>query len=328
MVVGAGAIQAGAQAAVRALAEGFDIPVATSLGGRGIVPTTHPLHIGTVGTYSAPPGNRLVAEADLVIFVGCHAGDQPTSAYTVPAPGTAIIQIDLDGQEIGRNYPNTTAVWGCPRRAVGDLAAALTTRKGWAAWAAHARAVVAEWRAGMEPHCISDAAPIRVERLCREISGALPENGVLVADTGYSGIWTATMLELPHEGQSYLRAAGSLGWSFPAALGAQMGRPPGRSSVHRRRGVLLPSRRAGNAAPLAGAAGHRGQQQLGLRAGRLQGELFLRGPKAARRKRSTASAPPISPPSPATSASRVSASRTRPIWPGCCATPSRRASRA
>ena len=97
MVVGAGAIQAGAQAAVRALAEGFDIPVATSLGGRGIVPTTHPLHIGTVGTYSAPPGNRLVAEADLVIFVGCHAGDQPTSAYTVPAPGTAIARSTSTG---------------------------------------------------------------------------------------------------------------------------------------------------------------------------------------------------------------------------------------
>lgn len=225
MVIGAGAIQAGAEAAVRALAEGFSIPVATSLGGRGVLPTTHPLHIGTVGSYSAPPGNRLVSEADLVLFVGCHAGDQPTNAYTVPRPGTAIVQIDLDGQEIGRNYPNTTAVWGCPRRAVEDIAAALAAGPGWADWAAHAASVVAGWRAAMEPHCASDARPMRVERLCREISRALPENGVLVADTGYSGIWTATMLDLPHEGQSYLRAAGSLGWAFPAALGAQMAAP-------------------------------------------------------------------------------------------------------
>jgi acetolactate synthase-1/2/3 large subunit len=64
-------------------------------------------------------------------------------------------------------------------------------------------------------------APTRVERLCAEITRALPPDGVLVADTGYSGIWTGTMIELNGAGQSYLRAAGSLGWSFPASLGAK-----------------------------------------------------------------------------------------------------------
>nr|WP_272214417.1 thiamine pyrophosphate-binding protein [Marinicella sp. W31]MDC2880022.1 thiamine pyrophosphate-binding protein [Marinicella sp. W31] len=225
IVVGAGAIQVEAHAEIRAFAEACSIPVATSLGGRTIVPTTHPLHIGTVGTYSAPPGNRLVHEADLVIYIGCHAGDQPTNNYTVPAQGTAIIQIDLDGQEIGRNYPGVTAVWGCPRQAVAELAAHVTPRAAWADFAAHATAEVAEWRRGMEPATRSDAAPLRVERLCHDISEALPENAILVADTGYSGIWTATMLDLPHPGQSYLRAAGSLGWAFPAALGAQCGAP-------------------------------------------------------------------------------------------------------
>ena len=225
MVVGAGAIQVEAHAEIRAFAEACNIPVATSLGGRTIVPTTHPLHIGTVGTYSAPPGNRLVHEADLVIYIGCHAGDQPTNNYTVPAQGTAIIQIDLDGQEIGRNYAGVTAVWGCPRQAVIDIAAAVTPRAAWADFAAHAMAEIAEWRRGMEPAIRSDAAPLRVERLCHEISEALPENAILVADTGYSGIWTATMVDLPHAGQSYLRAAGSLGWAFPAALGAQCGAP-------------------------------------------------------------------------------------------------------
>ncbi|WP_116134410.1 thiamine pyrophosphate-binding protein [Tropicimonas sp. IMCC34043] len=225
MVVGAGAIQAGAQDEIRGLAEACRIPVATSLGGRGIIPTTHPLHIGTVGTYSAPTGNQLVSQADLVIFIGCHAGDQPTNVYTVPAQGTAIIQIDLDGQEIGRNYPNVTGVHGCPRQAVADLSRAVTANPAWAAWSDHAAAVIADWRAEMAPHCRSDARPIRVERLCRDVSHALPDNGVIVADTGYSGIWTATLLDLPHPGQSYLRAAGSLGWAFPAALGAQLGAP-------------------------------------------------------------------------------------------------------
>lgn len=224
-VVGAGAIQAGAQAELIAIAEKFSVPVATSLGGRAIMPTTHPLHIGTVGTYSAPPGNRLVHEADLVIYVGCHAGDQPTNNYKVPAQNTPIVQIDLDGQEIGRNYPNVTAVWGCPKQALSDLAEAVAMRDGWTDWAGHVEEIVSAWRAEMEPLCQPGDGAIRVEHLCREISDALPENGVLVADTGYSGIWTATMIDLPHPGQSYLRAAGSLGWAFPAALGAQCGAP-------------------------------------------------------------------------------------------------------
>jgi acetolactate synthase-1/2/3 large subunit len=53
----------------------------------------------------------------------------------------------------------------------------------------------------------------------------LPENAILVSDTGYSSIWTATMVNLTHPGQSYLRAAGSLGWAFPAALGAKCAAP-------------------------------------------------------------------------------------------------------
>ena len=86
-------------------------------------------------------------------------------------------------------------------------------------------AVRALMRARIEPLLWSAAVPIRPERLCRELSDALPEDALLVADTGYSAIWTATMLSLPHPGQTYLRAAGSLGWAFPAALGAKCAAP-------------------------------------------------------------------------------------------------------
>ena len=78
----------------------------------------------------------------------------------------------------------------------------------------------------MTPLVENDTAPIRVERLCAEITRALPADGILVADTGYSGIWTGTMIELNGAGQTYLRAAGSLGWSFPASLGAKCAAGP------------------------------------------------------------------------------------------------------
>src|SRR5262249_56149644 len=78
-------------------------------------------------------------------------------------------------------------------------------------------------RDSMMPLVEKSSAPIAVERLCAEVTRALPSDGILVADTGYSGIWTGTMIELNGAGQTYLRAAGSLGWAFPASLGAKCG---------------------------------------------------------------------------------------------------------
>ena len=199
-------------------------------GGRGIVPTTHALHVGVVGTYSAPVTNRLVHEADLVIYVGCHTGDQVTNDWTVPAPGTAVIQIDVDGREVGRSYSGVSGIVGDPGMALDDLAVAVDGAGNRIDWARDAGARFDEWRDSMAEHRASDAVPMRVERLCHELSEVLPEDAVLVADAGYSGIWTGTVLELKHPGQTYLRAAGSLGWSLPAALGAKAG-APGRPVV-------------------------------------------------------------------------------------------------
>jgi acetolactate synthase-1/2/3 large subunit len=225
VVAGAGAVLSGAHRALRALAEAGPVPVATSLGGRGILPTDHPLHLGVVGTYSAPPANRLVHAADLVLFVGCHTGDQPTQNWTVPPRDRPVVQIDVEARELGRSYPAALGVLADPARALEALAGSLRPRASWKAWAERVAAEVAAWRAHMAPLLASDAVPIRVERLCAELSAVLPEEAILVADTGYSGIWTGTLVELPSPAQRYLRAAGSLGWAFPAAIGAKCAAP-------------------------------------------------------------------------------------------------------
>jgi acetolactate synthase-1/2/3 large subunit len=224
IVCGAGAIQSGAHELVRRFAEALEIPVATSLGGRGVVATTHRLSLGAIGTYSAPYANRIAAEADLVVFVGCHTGDQVTTNWTVPKRTVPVVQIDNDPAELGRNYPDTIPVLADPSRALGALIAANIASKD-GTWARRVQEARAAWLAEVADARRSDAAPIRVERLCAEIERALPHDAVLVADTGYSGIWTGTMIELGSTRQSYLRAAGSLGWSFPAALGAKCAAP-------------------------------------------------------------------------------------------------------
>jgi acetolactate synthase-1/2/3 large subunit len=216
---GAAASQAGPE--VLALAEVLQAPVATTLGGRGLIPTRHRLSAGVAGSYSAPPANRIVHRADLVLFIGCDTGDQVTLNWTVPPRDTKIVQIDADPLEIGRSYADTTGLVGDPKATLARLNQVIGKPARDSVYAEEAARIVADWRATMTSLGESNSAPIRVERLCAEVTRALPTDGILVADTGYSGIWTGTMIELNGAGQTYLRAAGSLGWSFPASLGAK-----------------------------------------------------------------------------------------------------------
>ena len=225
IVAGTGAATSGCGAELLALASHLKAPLGTSLGARGIIPTNHRLSIGAVGDYGAPPANQVVHGADLVLFVGCHTGDQVTHAWRIPAIDTPIVQIDLDAEEFGRSYPDTIGVLGDPKAALTSLIAALGKPERDGAFADEAAALVARWRASAAAHMRSSEVPIRPDRLCAALSEALPPEAILVADTGYSGIWTSTLVDLDGKGQTYLRAAGSLGWGFPAALGAKCAAP-------------------------------------------------------------------------------------------------------
>ncbi|MBV9755570.1 MAG: thiamine pyrophosphate-binding protein [Alphaproteobacteria bacterium] len=225
IVAGAGAVQSGAGPELLALAEALAAPIATSLGARGIVPTTHRLSAGVVGSYSAPPANRIVHGAELVLFVGCHTGDQVTHGWRVPHPDTPAVQIDIDPLELGRNFSRCIGLMGDPKATLAALTQSIGRPRRATWFAEQAAALVAAWRGEIAPRLASDAAPVSVARLCAALTRALPNDGILVADTGYSGIWTGTLVELNGTGQTYLRAAGSLGWSFPAALGAKCAAP-------------------------------------------------------------------------------------------------------
>ncbi|MBW1696802.1 MAG: thiamine pyrophosphate-binding protein [Deltaproteobacteria bacterium] len=225
IVAGGGATASGAGEEIVKLAEMLSIPVATSLNGKGSILEDHPLSIGVVGTYSRWCANRVVSEADLVLFIGSHTGDQVTNNWTIPGTGTPIIQIDIDPCEPGRSYPGCVALMGDAKKTVHELIRHAGAQQNRDEWIQHARGLVEEWRVQIKPLYCSDATPIRPERLCKEIGEWLPPDAILVVDTGYSGIWTGTLIELKHPYQRYIRAAGSLGWAFPASLGAKCGAP-------------------------------------------------------------------------------------------------------
>jgi acetolactate synthase-1/2/3 large subunit len=225
IVAGGGVIRSGAQAEVVALAEKLAIPVATSLNAKAAIVDHHPLAVGVPGAYSRDCANRALHEADLVFFIGSHTGGQVTNNWMFPPVGTKVIQLDIDAAELGRNYPNLVSILGDAKvtlRRMIELAAPRTNESG---WPQRVRQLIAEWRDTHEPMRSSNAVPIRPERICREISEALPPDGVVVSDTGHAGIWTAGMIDLKHPGQSYFRTAGSLGWGFPAALGIKCALP-------------------------------------------------------------------------------------------------------
>ncbi len=225
LIAGEGAAASKAGKEVLALGELLAAPIATSLGGRGLIPTRHRLSIGCAGNYAAPPANHIVHEADLVVFIGCDTGDQLTHTWRIPAIDTPCVQIDIDPTELGRSYPDTLGLMGDPKATVAALIAAIGKPSRDSAFADRSAGVIANWRYNRAAALASNATPIWPDRLCDEITRALPPDGILVADTGYSGIWTSTLIELNGEGQTYLRAAGSLGWAFPAALGAKCAAP-------------------------------------------------------------------------------------------------------
>ena len=184
--------------------------------------------MGTVGLYSREAANRVVAEADLVFFVGTRTGSMVTHSWRLPPPGVDVIQCDIAPDVLGLNYRNVASLNGDARRSLQLLLEAARTirrRTDRSAWTARCASIVADWYAANAGLLNSDAVPIRPERLCRELSGALPADAVVVSCTGHAGMWTAGMLDLRSSGQGFLRAAGSLGWAFPASLGAQCALP-------------------------------------------------------------------------------------------------------
>jgi acetolactate synthase-1/2/3 large subunit len=232
IVAGGGVRASGAGPELVRLAERLGIPVATSLNGKDCIPGTHPLSVGVVGSYSRESANRVIAGADLVCFAGTSAGGMTTHFWAVPKIGVPAVQIDVDPEALGRNYPLQAAVLGDAKTTLARMLehADSGTAARRQPWREEARAICEGWRAKYRPVLDSDAVPIRPERICAELTRCLPDDAIVVVDTGHAGMWMGGMYDLRSPGQSYIRSAGHLGWAFPAGLGAKCA-CPGRPVV-------------------------------------------------------------------------------------------------
>ena len=227
IVAGGGVRASGAARELVALAEALQIPVATSLNGKDSIPGSHPLSVGVVGTYSRESANRAVNGADLVCYIGSETGGMTTHFWAVPKIGTPAIQIDIEPEALGRNYPLAASVLGDAKAVLSRMLAQAdkASAKSRAAWVKEITGLREEWYAKYKADLESDSVPIHPARICHELSLHVPDDAIVIVDTGHAGMWMGGMYDLRTAKQSYIRSAGHLGWAFPAGIGAKAACP-------------------------------------------------------------------------------------------------------
>jgi acetolactate synthase I/II/III large subunit len=210
------------------------IPVISSPNGMGCFDMTDPLSLGFIGRNGAFAANEAGRRADVVIAVGARFDDRSASSwmpgYSWNFPHTALIHVDIDPAELGRNYPPDLAILADARTFLRQLLTALDQRdfkgartKGWLADIATWRA---EWDRFTRPNFEAHASPMRPERVVADCQAVLPPDAIICCDVGvshnwYMQFWNARMP------QTMLNSWGFSGMGFGAAgaLGAKLAAP-------------------------------------------------------------------------------------------------------
>src|SRR6202521_4735692 len=200
ILIGQGVKYGGAAADLRALAEKLNIPVASSASGLGGIDASHPLALGLVARNGPYQANHATRQADVLLALGVRFDDRTSSSwlpgYSFTIPPTKLIHVDIDPDEIGRNYPVALGLIADVRTFLRQVLAELDARKDIAAkadarkkWLAQIDTYRREWDKFVAPGFSDDTPPINPPRAAAEIDKALPENAILVSDIGVHHNW-------------------------------------------------------------------------------------------------------------------------------------------
>lgn len=231
LIVGGGAHISGAGSQVSALARNLSIPVVTSLSGKGIMTDDDPLCFGVTGSMGSPVANEIVARADLIFFIGCKGGQLATYGYDHPAPGTPVIHLDIDPEEIDRNFSGSIALVGDVRTGLTAVMEALKTANcayQWDLGAENQRKY--QWYQEATGSFRKSSNMLAPQQVMKTINGFLTPDDVIVCDASLASGWAAVYLHLKSAGRHYLapRGLAGLGWGAPAAIGAALAQPKRR----------------------------------------------------------------------------------------------------
>ncbi|MFP3946319.1 MAG: acetolactate synthase large subunit [Archaeoglobaceae archaeon] len=220
ILAGGGVILSGAGEEVRKLAEQIPAPVATTLMGKGAIPETHPLSLGFVGMHGTKYGNYAVSDADLLIAIGCRFSDRTTGKVSGFAPHASIIHIDMDAAEVGKNVRVDVPIVGDAQQIVSSLLKNLQyrQRKEWSD-------KVDNWKKAFPLKYIKDDGKLRPQYVIEKVYELAPD-AIVTTEVGQNQMWAAQYFKVKYPRQFISSGGlGTMGFGFPAAIGAQTAFP-------------------------------------------------------------------------------------------------------
>ena len=237
ILVGQGVKYGRATGELLRLAERLSIPVAYSASGQGAIDSRHPLHLGLVARNGPYQSNHAARQADVLLALGVRFDDRTSSSwipgYSFTIPPTKLIHVDIDPDEIARNYPVALGLMADVRTFLRQVNAELDRRPNAGAipearerWLAAIAGWRREWDAFIAPGFHDDSSPIHPQRAAREIDRALPEDAILVSDIGIHHNWLIQFCE-PRRPDSLIGSMGfgPMGFGVGGVLGAKLAAP-------------------------------------------------------------------------------------------------------
>ncbi|MDY6795261.1 MAG: biosynthetic-type acetolactate synthase large subunit [Actinomycetota bacterium] len=225
--VGGGAITSHAAPEVKKLAQENDIYVTHTLMGKGIFPETHPLSVGMLGMHGTRCANYAMCETDLIIAVGARFDDRITGKLSEFAPKAKVIHIDIDPAEISKNVKAQIPIVGDAGQVLKELNAVLKEAREEAKERDHGdwNTLIEEWKEkypltyergpGLKPQYV-------VEKIY-EITGG---EAIVCTEVGQNQMWAAQFYKMDRPRRFVTSGGlGTMGFGFPASIGAQLGCP-------------------------------------------------------------------------------------------------------
>jgi acetolactate synthase I/II/III large subunit len=229
IVAGGGVLTSGAWNELTQLGERLNIPVATSINGKGNIVETSDVAIGVIGGNGARPyANACLADADLVLYIGSRTDSTTTCHWTLPPISNAprVIQVDVEPFEVGNNYPLVVGLIGDAKLTLAALLEAIPRPDTVAARNQPRIARLQEERrrywSRVEHQAAERARPIKPAQVVRAMRDALDDDTIIVADPGTPTPFLSAQYELRHPGRMTVipRAHGGLGYAIPGVVGA------------------------------------------------------------------------------------------------------------